>query len=95
MGIFRKTVIGILCILLLSVGGSTNILAADTVTITGTVNDDGQLVDDAGQIYEFADTDLGWQVMDQVGEKVEIEGKIEEDESDVKVIVVESFKLLS
>jgi type 1 fimbria pilin len=95
MGICRKIVISILCILLLSVGGSANIFADDTVTITGTVNDDGQLVDDAGQIYEFADTDLGWQVMDQVGEKVEVEGKIEEEESDVKVIVVKSFKLLS
>ena len=32
--------------------------------------------------------------MDQVGEKVEVESKIEEEESDVKVIVVKSFKLL-
>jgi len=95
MGICRKTGISILCILLLSVVGSADILAGDTVTITGTINDDGQLVDGAGQIYEFADTDLGWQVMDQVGEEVEVEGKIEEDESDVKVIVVKSFKLLS
>lgn len=91
MGVYRKALVGIFCVALLSTG----VAAGDMVTITGTVNNDGQLVDDAGQVYEIADNDLGWQVMDQSGEEIEVEGELEEDESGIKVIVVKSFKLFS
>ncbi len=94
MGIHHKTLIGIICVAIL--GFATVVaIAGDTVMITGTVNEDGQLVDDAGQVYQIADDDLGWEVMASVGEQVEVEAMVEEDESGVKVIVIKSFKLLS
>jgi hypothetical protein len=93
MRTYRKTIIGILCVAFL--GLSCFSATADTVTIVGTVNEDGQLVDDAGQIYTIAEDDLGWEVMDSVGEQVEVVGMVEEDEGGLKVLVVQSFKVLS
>jgi hypothetical protein len=90
----RNKVISIFCVLLLGLSGAVA-FAGSTVTITGTVNEDGQLVDETGQIYVIADDDLGWEVMDSVGEQVEVVGMVEEDESGMKVIVVKAFKLVS
>jgi hypothetical protein len=90
---YRKTIIGILCVAFLGLSGFSAM--ADTVTIVGTVNEDGQLVDDAGQVYTIAEDDLGWEVMDTVGEQVEVVGMLEEDEGGQKVLVVQSFKVLS
>lgn len=68
-------------------------MAADPVTIQGQVNEDSQLVDDNGEVYDIADTtDEGMQVMELVGEKIEVRGTLTEDEG-VKEITVESFKI--
>ena len=95
MRIYGKIFVGILCVALLSLGSTVVVSAGEIVTVRGIINDNGQLADDSGQLYEIADTDLGWEVMDQVGDEVEVEGEIEEDESGIKVIVVKSFKLIS
>lgn len=68
-------------------------MAADPVTIQGQVNEDSQLVDDNGEVYDIADTtDEGMQVMELVGEKIEVRGTLTEDEG-VKEITVESFNI--
>lgn len=69
-------------------------IAADPVTIQGQVNEDSQLVDDQGNIYDIADTEEGMQVMEMVGEKVEVRGTLMEEEG-AKEITVESFSVIN
>ncbi|MGD9332922.1 MAG: hypothetical protein PVJ53_16530 [Desulfobacterales bacterium] len=69
-------------------------IAAESMTIQGQVNEDSQLVDDNGEVYDIADTEQGMQVMDMVGEKVEVRGTVTEDEG-VKEITVESFSVVN
>ena len=67
-------------------------MAADQVTIQGQVNEDSQLVDDQGNIYDIADTEEGMKVMEMVGQKVEVQGTLMEEEG-AKEITVESFSV--
>jgi len=69
-------------------------LAAEAVTIQGQVNEENQLVDQDGNIYQIAETEQGMQVMDMVGEKVEVRGTVTEQEG-AKEITVESFSILN
>lgn len=69
-------------------------MAADAVTIQGQVNEEYQLVDQDGNVYQIADTEEGMKVMDMVGEKVEVKGTVEEDMGE-KQITVESFSVLN
>ena len=62
----------------------------DKVTIQGQVNQENQLVDQDGTVYNIADTDQGMQVKEMVGEKVEVRGTVKEDMGE-KQITVESF----
>lgn len=78
-------------VLVLAVGVG---IAAEPVTIQGQVNEDSQLVDDQGNIYEIADTEEGMQVMEMVGEKVEVRGTVMDDEGS-KEITVESFSVVN
>lgn len=84
--------LAILCaaLLVLPAGGA---VGAETKTITGTINDDYQLVDDAGSVYEIADNEMGSQAIEYAGKKIEIEGVVEE-EGGIKVITVTAFKPL-
>jgi len=68
-------------------------LAADPVNIQGQVNEDNQLVDQDGTVYKIAETEQGTQVMDMVGEKVEVRGTVEESMGE-KEITVESFSIV-
>jgi DNA/RNA endonuclease YhcR with UshA esterase domain len=88
-----KTLISLLTVvaLLFSAGVA---LAADTVTIQGQVNEENQLVDQDGNIYQIAETEEGMQVMDMVGEKVEVRGTVTEQEG-AKEITVESFSIMN
>ena len=54
-------------------------LADEAITVQGQVNEDNQLVDQDGNTYNIADTEAGQQVMDMVGEKVEVKGTVKED----------------
>jgi len=88
-----KTLISLLTVvaLLFSAGLA---LAADTVTIQGQVNEENQLVDQDGNVYQIAETEEGMQVMDMVGEKVEVRGTVTEQEG-AKEITVESFSIMN
>jgi hypothetical protein len=68
-------------------------IAAEPVTLQGQVTEDNQLMTDDGEVYDIADTEKGAQVMEMVGEKIEVRGTLSEDE-DSKEITVESFSVV-
>jgi len=88
----RKALISLLAVIAL-VFATGVAMAADAVTIQGQVNEENQLVDQDGNVYQIADTEEGMKVMDMVGEKVEIKGTVQEDMGE-KEITVESFSVL-
>lgn len=88
----RKVFISLLMVIALVFAAGVA-LAEESVTIQGQVNEDNQLVDQDGNTYNIADTDAGQQVMDMVGEKVEVKGTVKEDMGE-KEITVESFNVM-
>ena len=66
---------------------------AGEITITGTINDTNQIVADNGTVYEVADTDMGNDLLNNVGMTVEVIGAVVEEEG-VKVFNVKSYKIL-
>jgi hypothetical protein len=86
-------IIGILIVFLMAAFAG-NILAGQAMTIVGVVNDDGQIVDDSGVIYEIAENSNSEAVAEKTGNKVEVTGMVEEDSSGNKTLVIESFKVI-
>jgi len=71
----------------------SNPVFAGETTITGMINDTYQIVADNGTVYEVADTDMGNDLLNNVGKTVEVMGEVVEEEG-VKVINVKSYKIL-
>ena len=67
--------------------------AAEMVVVQGQVTEDSQIMDDAGNVFDIADTDKGNELVENIGQKVEIQGTVMED-GGVKVITVESFRII-
>jgi hypothetical protein len=67
--------------------------AADEVSITGTINDDSQLVSDSGTTYDIGDTEKGNEVMDLIGKKVTVKGTVMESDG-AKIITITSFDVI-
>ena len=89
---FRWIAAGIICVFSLILICSNPVFASE-ITITGTINDTYQIVSDNGTVYEVADTDMGDDLLNHVGQTVEVTGELVEEEG-VKVINVKSYKLL-
>jgi hypothetical protein len=68
-------------------------VAADEVSITGTVNEDSQLVADSGETYDIGDNEKGNQVMEMVGKKVSVKGTVMEAEG-TKIITITAFDVI-
>ncbi len=68
-------------------------IAAEPVTLKGQVTEDNQLMTEDGEFIDIASTEKGEQVMDMVGETVEVRGTLIDGE-EVKEIEVESFTVL-
>ena len=68
-------------------------VAGSPTSISGVINEDGQLVDDDGMVYDIADSDEGEQIMEMVGRKVTVKGTVMESEG-TKIITVTEFDLL-
>ena len=64
------------------------------MTIVGVVNEDGQIVDESGAIYEIGDNSNSEEIADKTGNKVEVKGMVEEDSSGTKTLIIESFKVI-
>ena len=89
---FRRIATGIICVFSFMLIFS-NPVFAEEVTITGTINDTYQIVAENGTVYEVADTDMGNDLLNHVGNKVEVTGEVIVEEG-VKVINVKSYNVL-
>jgi len=65
------------------------------ITVTGTVLKDGRLQDEQGQAYTLVHDENTLQLMNHVGEKVEIQGTVEEGRQGQKTIKIEVFGLVT
>jgi hypothetical protein len=65
--------------------------ASDMVTIEGEMNDNFQIVDSNGQVYEIADSAQG---NSYAGQKVRVTGTLQENE-DGRIIIVTSFTIIT
>ena len=88
----KKTPVRILAVLVLTLMLATPVLATD-VTLIGKVNDSYQIETDQGDVYEVADTDMGNELLNNVGKKVEVTGTVSE-ELGVKIITVAVYVVL-
>jgi len=88
----KKIFLGIL-IIGLTVFLSGIAIAGAEVSISGVINEDGQLVDDDGMAYDIAESEEGDQIMEMVGSKVTVKGTVMEAEG-TKIITVTTFKII-
>ena len=91
----RKSIIvmGILVVFMAAlVVGS--VWAAESMTIVGTVSDDGNIVDESGKIYTIGENDKAAEVSEQSGKKVEVKGMVEEGSGGNQTIMIESYKVI-
>ena len=63
------------------------------VTIVGTVNDEYQIVDEAGTVYDVEDNEKGQEITEHVGQKIQVKGTVMEDE-DGKMITITSYTVI-
>ena len=79
--------------MLMIIGGVffiSGLAAVDEISVTGTINEDHQLVDSDNIIYDIDDYDIDDEL---VGKKVTIKGDVEEVEG-TKTITVDELKVL-
>jgi hypothetical protein len=88
----KRLLIGILAFTL-SVLFAGNAICGKAVTIIGTVTDTYQIEDEDGMVYDIGDTEKGQEVGELVGQQVEVQGTIEEEEG-IKVIFIIDFKIV-
>jgi hypothetical protein len=90
----KKTAFRILAVSVLVLMLAAPVLAAEVeMTVIGTVTDSYQIATDLGVVYEVADTEMGNEMLDHVGKKVEVTGTVTE-EDEVKIIRVTSYVVL-
>jgi hypothetical protein len=88
----KKTMIILMTVLTLVFTVSIGV-AEEPVMLKGQVTEDNQLMTEDGELYDIAESENGEQVMDMVGETVEVRGTLIDSE-DTKVIQVESFTVV-
>lgn len=64
------------------------------VTIIGEVNDESQIVVRDGTVYEIAFTEIGNEVMKLIGAVVEVTGFVVEEEGGLKILHIESYRIV-
>jgi len=91
----KKSIIGIsVLVVFLAALFVGSVWAAETMTIVGTVSDDGNIVAENGQTYQIGDNDKAAEVSEQSGKKVEVKGTVEEGTGGNQTIMIESYKVL-
>jgi hypothetical protein len=68
-------------------------MAGQEVSITGTINDESQLVADNGMTYDIDDNEMGNEVMELVGKKVSVKGTVM-DAEEIKIITITTFDVI-
>jgi len=90
---FNKQILSVLVVFaVLAFCGAA--IAADSMTIVGTINEDGVLVDDSGTLYMLGEDDKGAEVAENSGKKVEVKGTVAESSDGTKTIAIESYKVM-
>ena len=88
----RKLLLGICAfILVISLSGVT--ISAETVTITGTVNTDYEIIADDGQLYEVIENLKGEEVVELIDRKVRVTGSVTV-KGGMKKIRIDSYKVI-
>ena len=82
----KKWVIGILALTLVAFFAGPA-LSGDAMTITGTINEDNQIVTDDGKTYDVVDTEKGDEVVEMVDKKVKATGTVEESEGKLMISI--------
>jgi len=90
---FNKQILGVLVVFAVLAFCGTAI-AAESMTIVGTINEDGVLVDDSGTLYMLGEDDKGAEVAENSGKKVEVKGTVAESSDGTKTIAIESYKVM-
>ena len=90
----KKSLIGMLCaVVFLAVLVMPAICAAEEMTITGQVSEEGTIVTDSGDEYTIADNDQKDELMENAGKKVTVMGAVTEDEG-TKTVSVSSYEVI-
>ena len=90
----KKTALRILAVSVLVLMLAAPVLAVEVeMTVTGEVTDSYQIVTDLGVVYEVEDTEMGNDLLDHAGKKVEVTGTVMEEDG-VKTIKVKSYVVL-
>jgi hypothetical protein len=66
---------------------------AETATVIGTISEEFYLETDLGERYEIGETQKGDELLEYVGQKVQVNGTIVEEEGNRTINVI-SFKLI-
>jgi len=88
----KKYLLACLCVMTLAVFLS-GIAIGDSTTITGTINDNYQIVTDDGNVYDVEDNEKGAEVVDLVGKKITVTGMVNETD-EMKVISITSYEVI-
>jgi type IV secretory pathway TrbL component len=68
-------------------------MSANSVTIVGILNADGQIITDNEQVYEIGENKKGDELFELAGKKVKVTGIVVEEDG-TKVITVTSYEVL-
>jgi len=69
-------------------------IAGQSMTIVGTINDDGVLVDQKGVLYMLSEDEKSEELVENAGQKVEVKGTVEESSDGTKTIAIKSYKVM-
>ncbi|MGD8542490.1 MAG: hypothetical protein PVI39_09390 [Desulfobacteraceae bacterium] len=98
MKVFGKTLsIGVCALVLVALfsgfAAASEQAAGESVMITGTVNEDNQIVSLEGETFGVADTEKGAELKSFVGMKIQVTGTVMEQDG-AKVIDVEAYEIV-
>ena len=62
--------------------------AEPLVTVTGVISEDGQLFGSDGVIYEIADNQIGLELIEMTGNRVNVQGEVIAVDDTVMIVVV-------
>jgi hypothetical protein len=82
-----------LCALTVIIGLLGSAVSGESLTTTGSINEDYQFVADDGQIYIVAEPDKIEQSDEIIGKKVKVTASVEENE-DMKIITITSYEVI-
>lgn len=63
------------------------------VTISGVISEEGPLISDDGVIYEIADTEMGFELMELADHNVKVTGQLMTTDEFV-ILIVETFEII-